>query len=190
MKQLKNSAAFSLVFCFLLSIFIVFGVNKAFADPQPLPFDFFPGIGDLEWEDIDNEGGDLGTGTPFSGDCQDSGTGLNIDDAESADGTTDAYDTAWLTTVGTTFVGTNGVGDLTGNTYTAVPVNISGLDVTYQLLFSADTQCNRLFLLFDNNTGGPINETVRIATNFGSDDGTEVRVHPPAAVFLQLQIDG
>jgi len=179
MKQLKNSAPFSMLLCFLLSIFIVFGVNKAFADPQTFPFDFLvPGLGDLEWENIDNDGGDLTTGSPFSGDCAGSdpenGTGLNISDAISANGAGDAYDTAWLTAVNTTFVGTAGPGDLTGNTFTQGPQNISGLDVTYQLFFSAETQCNRLVLFFDNTKGGPISETVRIATNFGSDDGTVV----------------
>jgi len=176
MKQLKNSASFSLVFCFLLSIFIVFGVNKAFADPQPLPFDFSPGIGDLEWDGINNDFGDPVTGSPFSGDCDPgvNAAGLAINDAHDAEDNTDAYDTAWLTTVDTTFVGTSGVGDLTGNTYTGNPQTISGLDVTYQLFFSADTQCNRLVLFFDNPLTIPISETVRIATNFGSDDDTTV----------------
>jgi len=140
-----------------------------------LPFDFSPGIGSLLWEVIDNDGGDLGTGSPFSGDCSDSsGTGLNIDDATSANDDNDAYDTAWLTALGSTFIGTDGVGDLTGSTYTAVTQNISGLDVTYQLFFSEDTQCNRLVLFFDNNAGFPMSDTVRIATNFGSDDSTQV----------------
>jgi len=134
MKQLKNSAAFSLVFCFLLSIFIVLGAYNASAAPQTLPFDFFPGIGALVWEDI----GDTRT-------CYDNVPDevLNIDDAHDATNTTDAYDGAWMTAVGTTNVRPNGTGDLTGNTYTAVPQNISGRDVTYQLYFSADTQCNR-----------------------------------------------
>jgi IPTL-CTERM motif len=175
MKLSNNSASFSLVLSFALTVFVIFGVHNAFAAPQPLPFDFSPGIGDLEWEGIEDIFGDTSTGSPFSGDCDDSGgSGLAIDDATSADDSSDAYDTAWLTTFGTTFVGTGGVGDLTGSTYTAVPQNISGLDVTYQLFFSEVTQCNRLVLFFDNPTGTPIRDTVRIATNFGSDDDTEV----------------
>ena len=165
MKQLKNSAPFSMVFCFLLSIFIVFGVNKAFADPQPLPFDFFPGIGDLVWEDI----GD--TSSCYNNVPNDV---LNIDDAHDALDNTDAYDGAWMTAVGTTNVIPNGTGDLTGNTYTAVTQRISRLDVTYQLYFSADTQCNRLVLFFENPLNIPVSETVRIATDFGSDGSTQV----------------
>ncbi len=177
MKQLKKSASFSLVLCFLISTFIMLGTYNASAGLFPFNFSPTPNIGALVWQEIDNDGGDLGTGSPFSGVCQDSGTGLHIDDATAANGDSDAYDTAWLTTVNTTFVGTGdqtGPGDLTGNTFTQGPQNISGLDVTYQLYFSADTQCNRFVLFFDNNTGSPINETVRIATNFGSDENTQI----------------
>lgn len=174
MNTLRTLASFSLVLTFVFTTFLVFGVNKTFAAPQPLPFDFEPGFGDVLWEEIENDGGDLVTGTPFSGDCQDSGTGLNIDDAESANGDSDAYDTAWLTAINDTFIGTSGVGDLTGGTYTGLPVNISGLDVTYQLFFSDSSQCNRLVIFLDNNTGAAIGDTFRIATNFGSDDGTVV----------------
>jgi len=176
MKQLKNSASFSLVFCLLVTIFIVLGANKTLADPQPLPFDFFPGIGNVEWQGIDNDGGDLGTGSPFSGDCFDSGTGLNIGDGDNVgpNDDDDAYDGAWLTTVNTSFVGTDGIGDLTGSTYTAVAQNISELDVTYQLFFSLDTLCNRFILFLDNPTGSDIQETIRTATNFGSDSSTQL----------------
>jgi len=174
MKQSNNRGSVAMLFSLLIAIFIVFGVNKAFADPQPLPFTFTPGIGDLRWQDIDNDGGDIGTGSPFSGDCFDSGTGLNISDANSASDDDDAYDGAWLTTVNTTFVGTGGPGDLTGNTFTQGPQNISGLDATYQLYFSADTQCNRFVLFLDNPTGSDIQETIRTATNFGSDSDTQV----------------
>ena len=177
MKQLNNSAAFSLVFCLLVTIFIVFGVNKAFADPQPLPFSFFPGIGNVEWQGIDNDGGDLGTGSPFSGSCSGAGgTGLNISDGDNVgpNDDDDAYDGAWLTTVNTSFVGTDGIGDLTGSTYTAVAQNISELDVTYQLFFSLDTLCNRFILFLDNPTGSDIQETIRTATNFGSDGNTQL----------------
>lgn len=179
MKLSNNSASFSLVLSFALTVFVIFGAHNALAAPQPLPFDFSPGIGSLEWQGINNVFGDPLTNSPFSGECDPdtNGAGLGINDAMSADGgedASDAYDTAWLTTVGTTFVGTGGVGDLTGSTYTAVPQNISGLDVTYQLFFSEETQCNCLVLFFDNPTGSPISDTVRIATNFGSDDDTEV----------------
>jgi len=144
MERLNNRRSVARIFCLLLSIFIVLGAYNASAAPQPLPFDFFvPGLGSLSWDDIDNDGGDLGTGSPFSGDCFDSGTGLNISDAHSASDDDDAYDGAWLTTVNTTFVGTAGVGDLTGNTFTQGPQSISGLGVTYQLFFSEDTQCHR-----------------------------------------------
>jgi len=165
MKQLNNAGSLSFVLCLLVPIFIVLGAYNASAAPQTLPFDFSPGIGDLLWEAIDD-----------TDDCFDSQTvsGLNIDDAIDASGNIDAYDGAWFTAVNTTSVKPNGIGDLTGNTYTAVPQNISGLDVTYQLFFSADTQCNRLVLFFDNTTGSPINETVRIETNFGSDSDTQV----------------
>ncbi len=104
--------------CFLLSIFIVIGANRASANPQPLPFDFSPGIGVLKWESIDDDGGDddvMGS-TPFTGLCQRGGNGMHISDAISADGSSDAYDTAWLTSLDTTFIGTGTpeLGDLTG----------------------------------------------------------------------------
>ena len=151
MKQSNNRGSVAMLFSLLIAIFIVFGVNKAFAAPQTFPFDFFvPSVGSLSWDDIDNDGGDIGTGSPFSGSCFDSGTGLNISDAHSANDDDDAYDGAWLTTVNTTFVGTAGPGDLTGNTFTQGPQNISGLDVIYQLYFSTDTQCHRFVLFLDN----------------------------------------
>jgi len=182
MKRINSTASFSLVFSLVLTLFVMFGVSNVSAAPQPLPFDFAPGIGDLDWRDIDNIYGDPVTGSPFSGECdpddeeppEPNAGALAISDATSADDSSDAYDTAWLSAVDTTFVGTGGVGDLTGSTYTAVPDTISGLDVTYQLFFSEDTQCNRLVLFFDNLNNFPITDTVRIATNFGSDSNTQV----------------
>jgi len=52
MKQSNNRGSVAMLFSLLIAIFIVFGVNKAFADPQPLPFHFSPGIGALVWEGI------------------------------------------------------------------------------------------------------------------------------------------
>jgi len=174
MNRLKNSVFTSLALLLLALAISVYGSYSALAAPQTLPFDFFPGIGALEWSGIDNTYGDPNMGTPFTGSCE-PGTNagaLAIDDARSADNSGDAYDTAWLTSVGNMYVTSPASGDLTGNLFTAVPVNISGLDVTYTLFFSENTQCNRLVLFLDNNTEGGISESVSIASNFGSDSST------------------
>jgi len=162
----KTNLIVSCIFVFFLATFIcIIGTYNASADPEPLPFSFpVPSLDDLQWDDIDNDGG------CFPG----VENALVIDDAMDAMGTNDAYDGAWNTLVGITAVDPNGIGDLTGNTYTSQPQNISGLAVTYQLYFSEDTQCNRLVLFFDNNTGSTISDTVQIATNFGSDDFTQI----------------
>ena len=154
----------SCIFVFFLALSICLFVSyKASAEPQPLPFSFpVPSLENLQWDDIDNDGA-----------CFQEGA-LVIDDAMDAMGTNDAYDGAWNTLIGNTIVDPNGIGDLTGNTYTSQSQNISGLAVTYQLYFSEDTQCNRLVLFFDNITGSAINETVQIATNFGSDNFTQI----------------
>lgn len=176
---MSNKECTIIALFFIALAFSLSGSYNASAAPQATPFDFFPGQGSLEWDDIDNRFGDPNTNSPFSGFCDPEESeelpgagGLAIDDAISIDGSSDAYDTAWLTTVGDTFVGTGGIGDLTGSTYNGLPVNISGLDVTYQLFFSENTQCNRFVLFMDNNTAGDINESVSIATNFGSDSST------------------
>ncbi len=161
MKRLNNSVSFALVLCLLVTMFIVSGAYNAFAAPQTLPFNFSPGIGMLLWKEIAE--------TNCNG-----GPKLTINEATAANGDSDAYDRAWNTAVNTTGVMSDGTGDLTGNTYTAASQNISGLNVTYQLFFSEDTQCNRLVLFFDNTTGSPISETVRIETEFGSDYDTQV----------------
>jgi len=179
MKQLKNSASISLGLCILLAIFTAFGSYRASAAPQPLPFDFLvPALGDLEWRLFSPDGSD----TPLSGSCSD-GTGINIRDAIDSNGNTDAYDRAWLSATGGQAIGTGGVGDLAGSTYNTVPVNISNLDITYQLYFSDQVQCNRLLLIFDNNTGAQINESVQISTNFGTGTPTTDATSSGGTIF-------
>lgn len=165
MKIPKTKRFIALFFCLLISVFLVSGSFKAHAAPQPLPFNFpVPEFGDLLWDEIQ----DISICT------QNDAPALNIDDATDADGNEDAYDNAWVTFIDGTPIAPAGTGDLTGSTYTAAPQNIAGLDATYQLFFSQDTQCSRFVLFLDNNTSGPISETVRITTNFGSDEDTQL----------------
>ncbi|GJM16692.1 MAG: hypothetical protein DHS20C13_20190 [Thermodesulfobacteriota bacterium] len=173
-KFISKSITLTLIVVFSAAL----GSTSAMAAPIGLPFDFpVPALGSLIWDDIDNTYGDPVNpvpGSPFTGDCEpstDAGA-IAINDARSSADNGDAYDTAWLTSVGDMYVTSPAQGDLTGNLFTAVPVNISGLDVTYTLFFSEDVQCNRYVLFLDNNTGAGINEQVSIATNFGSDGST------------------
>jgi hypothetical protein len=119
---------------------------------------------------IDDTSGSPGA---FAGFC-DGSPGLGIIDAGSSD-SGDAYDNGYplwvngaIFTVGTTV-------DLTGTTLTAGPLGMSGLNVTRELFFSPTRQVMRVLDSFQNPGGGPINVTVEIPVNFGSDGSTVVQ---------------
>jgi hypothetical protein len=156
----------------LTLVFITVGARGASAAPVALPQDVAIGPGSTSWG-ITNTGG-TSTGGPFTGDCDDS-PGFTITDARAADGHGDAYDNAWSPFVNGTIFSPGGTVDLTGNVLTAGPVNMSGLNVTYQLRFSSTAQLARLKVYFANPTAADIAATVQVPINFGSDAGTVVR---------------
>lgn len=128
-----------------------------------------PGFGSTDW-DLDNSGG-TDSGAPFSGSCDGSG-GLNINDATSPGGDSDAYDDAWNIYVDGTIFNAGDIVDLTGTTVTAGPVAASGLNVTVEYFFSTTAGLARIRPIFQNPTGSPITVTVEVPVNFGSDSGT------------------
>jgi hypothetical protein len=154
----------------LTLVFITGGARGALAAPVTLP-QTVNGPGVTLWN-IANTGG-TSTGAPFTGTCAGS-PGFTIDDAQSAGGSGDAYDFAWSLFVNGTIFDPGNTVDLTGNILTAGPVNMSGLNVTYQLLFSSTAQLARLKVYFINPTAADISATVQVPINFGSDSGTVV----------------
>jgi len=129
-----------------------------------------PGFGPLEWN-IENDGSS--NATAFTGFCK-SLPGLTIDDARSDNGDTNAFDTAYTIYVnGTSFVAPN-PSDLTGTTFTAGPVSMSGLNVTVEYHFSDTIQAARIRVILQNPTAVNNNPSINIALNLGSDAGTVI----------------
>lgn len=128
-----------------------------------------PGFGSTNW-DLDNAGG-TDSGAPFSGNCNNSG-GLNINDATSPGGDSDAYDDAWQIYINGTIFNAGNIVDLTGTTVTAGPVTMSGLNVTVEYFFSTTAGVGRIRPIFQNPTGSPITVTVEVPVNYGSDSST------------------
>ena len=140
------------------------------ADISPAGLTVMPGVGALEWN-IENDGGS--NATAFTGNCK-STPGLTIDDARSANGDTDAFDTAYTIYVdGAPFVAPD-PSDLTGTTFTAGPISMSGLNVTVEYHFSDTIQAARIRLILQNPTAVNINPAIDIALNLGSDAGTVI----------------
>lgn len=127
------------------------------------------GFGSTDW-DLDNSGG-TDSGAPFSGSCNNSG-GLNINDARSPGGDSDAYDDAWNLYVNGTIFNAGNIVDLTGTTVTAGPTPMSGLNVTVEYFFSTTAGLARIRPIFQNPTGSPITVTVDVPVNYGSDSST------------------
>lgn len=138
-----------------------------------LPLNVTPGPGMTEWQ-ITNAGG-TDTGNAFDGIC-DGSAGLSIDDATGASGDTDAFDTAYQVFVnGQIFKAPDPV-DLTDNVLTAGPaqVGVNNLSVTVEYLFSATVQAARVRSIFTNSSNAPIDITVEVPVNFGSDAATSI----------------
>ncbi|MBI1285342.1 MAG: IPTL-CTERM sorting domain-containing protein [Thiobacillus sp.] len=144
------------------------GASVAHAAPVSLPQNISPGFGSTLWQITDSGGTD--TNNPFTGNC--SGPGLNIQDATSAGGDSDAFDHAYSIWInGVVFVPPATV-DLTGTTLTAGPVSMSGLNVTVQYWFDTASAVARVLVTLQNPTGSDIATTVQIPVNFGSDGST------------------
>ncbi len=148
-----------------LLLLMLGGASIAVAAPASLPLNVTPGLGVTSWN-VTNTGG-TSSGLAFSGTCNQT-AGFTIEDATSADGSSDAYDFAhsiWVD--GVIFDAPDPV-DLTGNTVTAGPVVMSGLDVTMEYAFSDVVQAGRIRAIFTNPTSSPIDITVDMAMNSGA----------------------
>ena len=113
-----------------------------------------------------------GSGTAFAGDCD--ASGFHINDATSTTGDGDMYDDAfgiWIDDVA--FSAPDPV-DLTGNTITAGPASLSGLNVTVAYEFSDSIEAVRSTVTLENPSGSAISVGLDIANNFGSDSSTTI----------------
>jgi hypothetical protein len=129
------------------------------------------GGGSSSWN-VSDDGG-TGNGLPAGDDCEGE-PGLTVQDANIPDGS-DAYDNAamlWLDDA--VFVPPDPV-DLTGQTLTAGPVSMSGLDVTMQYYAASGDATLRTVITFENPSGADINATAQWVNNSGSDGGTGIR---------------
>jgi hypothetical protein len=120
-----------------------------------------------------SERGGTSNGLPVGGTCRFS-PGLAITDA-SLGSQGDAFDeglTLWVDSHG--FVAPLS-STQTGQTFTAGPVSMSGLDVTMQYAAAADSATLRTLATFANPGASDIMADVVLATNVGSDNSTGIR---------------
>lgn len=126
--------------------------------------------------------GGTDNGTP-TGTCSSSVAGLAVTDGILDPGGTlrgDSLDngfTTWIDDV--QFVSPDTV-DVTGDTLTAGPVSMSGLEVTVQYKAFATPVLLRGIVTLHNPTGNPITVGYRLLSNFGSDGLTETRGSGPS----------
>jgi hypothetical protein len=121
---------------------------------------------------IDNTGG-TSNGLPSGGVC-DTSPGLTIGDASAPFGG-DAFDRAGIIWINNAIFVAPAVVDLTGQTLTAGPVAMAGLNVTQQYHATPSTATLRNLVTLQNPTGGPITVTLTLTNNWGSDSGTIIR---------------
>lgn len=138
-----------------------------------------------EWLVNNNGGTDTGRAFPPPDTACDNSLGLTIENAFRAnDGNISAYDKGWqvfinnqlFTALGQTVELTD---NLTSQVITAKPEPLAGLDglrVTVEYLFSEPLQAARIRLLFENTTDDPIELTVDVPVNLGSDAATTVEM--------------
>ena len=149
---------------------ICFTVGSASAATVSGYQEVIPGFGQTSWQ-LDT----YGPVAPFSGSCG-SGSGFVLEDANSPDGNSDAYDTAWAIFVnGSGFAAPGGNYDLTGTTATAGPSTMSGLQVTVQHYFTTGSAVDRILVTLRNPGLVAIPATVQVPINFGSDSSTFIR---------------
>ncbi len=157
------------LFCVLV-LFSVLLSSAAFAATVSLPQNIATGYGSTRW-DISNNG-DNGTG-PFGSGGYGSLPGLVINEATSASNASDAFDNAYQIYVNGTIVSSS-TADLTGTTLTVGPLSMA-VDVTVQYHFFTDKSLGRIMAFLHNPTGSPVDVTVQVPVNFGSDSGTILR---------------
>jgi hypothetical protein len=135
-------------------------------------------------ESIDVSGGEGSTwtffndvstdnGLPTGGVCQTSTAGLALEEAE-ASGQGDAFDEGLLVFVNNQQYVSPDTVDLTGTTLTSGPVILSGLNTSVQYYASPTNATLRTLISLNNPTTDSITVPVTVATNFGSDVGTQI----------------
>jgi hypothetical protein len=165
----------------LVAIVLVLGglvpgaLGTGFAGPQlapvPLPQDLAGGgPGGSTWQ-VRNNGG-TSNGLPTGGICNDS-PGLTVEDA-SLGPLRDAYDHGLILFVNNAIFAPPATVDLTGQTLTAGPVPMSGLNVTMQYFAATSSATLRTLVSFQNPTGSPISVTATWVSNVGSDELTVI----------------
>lgn len=157
----------------VLLLFFVFASANVSAAPVTLPQTVTPGFFSTSW---DIQQATTSTGSPFTGSSVAGGAGFSIDDADGPDGSSDAYDNAYMIFVNGAVFDPGSTVDLTGTTMTAGPVTMSGLNATVQFYFDTLAAVARIMVFLNNPTGATINATVDIPINFGSDSGTIVQM--------------
>ena len=150
----------------IASLLLVAGNSSvAVGAPASLPLSVMPGVGATNWV-VSNTGG-TSSGSAFSGIC-DRTSGFTIETATSADGSSGAYDFAHSMWVNGAIFDAPASVDLTGNTVTAGPVPMWGLDVSMEYAFSDVVQGGRIRARFTNPTFFPIDITVEMPMNSGA----------------------
>ena len=140
------------------------------AAPVSLPQSVSTGLLDTEWF-VGNTAGT--SGGPFSGSC-DNSPAFGIEDATSANLSSDAYDFGWSGWVNDVPFVAPSVVDLTGTTMLAGPVTMSGINVFVQYYFSPTLQAGRILVWLVNPASSATAVTVKVPINFGSDNDTQV----------------
>ena len=155
----------------ILSAMLLGGLpSLAWTADATLPQTIDSGPGAMSWT-VTNFGG-----TDINGVCDGLSDGMAIDDATSANGAVNAFDTAYQVYIDDQiFIAPDPV-DRSGNVITAgpIPAGAPNLQATVEYLFSDRVQAARIRVIFDNASGNPIDTRVDIPVNFGSDANTAI----------------
>ena len=159
----------------IMSAILLVGLpSLAWTEDATLPQIITPGLGAMNWT-VTNFGGS-DTGNAFNGACDGLSDGMTIDDATSANGAVNAFDTAYQIYIdGQIFIAPDPI-DRRGNVITAgpIPTGVPKLLATVEYLFSNRVQAARIRAIFENTSGNPIDIMVDVPVNFGSDANTVI----------------
>jgi hypothetical protein len=125
-----------------------------------------------EWFFWNNAGTD--NGLPVGGFC-DVSSGLGVEDANlPVFAQDDAFDQGLTVFVNNQQYVSPDTVDLTGTTLTSGPVSLSGLNTSVQYYVSPTNATLRTLISLNNPTSNSITVPVTVATNLGSDFGTQI----------------
>jgi hypothetical protein len=132
-----------------------------------------PGGEGSEWLLTNHAGTD--NGLPVGGFCS-GAPGLGVLEAQlpTFRGGFDAFDNGLTVFVDNQQYVSPDTVDLTGTTLTSGPVSLSGLNTSVQYYVSPTNATLRTFISLNNPTTDSITVPVTVATNFGSDDSTQI----------------